>query len=45
MNDVLGVALFLALFASVALFDVVRRRHDRKAELDAYERMVSGGWG
>lgn len=38
----------LALVAFVALLvwaAVATARHDRKQELDAYERLIGGGWG
>lgn len=43
--DVILVATFAALFAVVAWWDHTARRHDRQQELDAYERLIGGGWG
>lgn len=34
--------VFFGIFIGCA---IATRRHDRRQELDAYERMVGGGWG
>lgn len=45
MNDTTIVVAFVALLALVGLWDAAVRRHDRRQELDVYERMRGGGWG
>ena len=45
MNGVVGLALWLAFYGLFVWCAVATRRHDRKAELDAYERVRGGGWG
>ena len=40
-----GAAFWLAFFTLFAWCAVATRRHDRRQEIDAYERMVGGGWG
>lgn len=45
MNGVAGIAFWLAFAGLFVWCAVATRRHDRKAELDAYERMRGGGWG
>lgn len=45
IGGALGAVLWLAFFGLFAWCAVATRRHDREAELDAYERMVGGSWG
>lgn len=45
MNGVVGLAFWLAFFGILIASAVITRRHDRKTELDVYERMRGGGWG
>lgn len=45
MNGVVGLAFWLAFAGLFVWCAVATRRHDRKAELDAYERARGGGWG
>ena len=40
-----GAIFWLAFIGLFAWCAVATRRHDREAELDAYERMHGGGWG
>lgn len=40
-----GLLFLLAFFAILIGCAVTTKRHDRQQELDAYERMVGGGWG
>lgn len=41
----LGLACLVVFVAILVWAAVATRRHDRRQELDAYERMVGGGWG
>lgn len=45
MNGVVGLAFWLAFAALLVWAAIATRRHDRKAELDVYERARGGGWG
>lgn len=45
MNGLVGALFWLAFFAILAACAVATRRHDRRQELDVYERMIGGGWG
>lgn len=45
MNGVVGLAFWLAFAGLFVWCAVATRRRDRKAELDAIERMRGGGWG
>lgn len=40
-----GAVFWLAFFGTCIGTWVAMRRHDRKQELDAYERLIGGGWG
>lgn len=40
-----GLLFLLAFLALLVWAAVATRRYDRRQELDAYERMVGGGWG
>lgn len=40
-----GAILWLAFAGLFVWCAIATRRHDRKAELDAYERAIGGGWG
>ena len=40
-----GAVFWLAFFGLFVWCAVKTKRHDRRQELDAYERAIGGGWG
>jgi hypothetical protein len=44
VNGVVGLAFWLAFAGLFAWCAVATRRHDRRQELDAYERMNGAPW-
>lgn len=45
IDGIPGLLFWFAFFALFAACAIATKRHDREQELDAYERMVGGGWG
>ena len=44
MNGVWGLVFWLAFVGLFVACAVATRRHDRRQELDAYERVIGGSW-
>lgn len=45
IGGALGALFWLVFFGILVGCAVATRRHDRRQELDVYERMIGGGWG